>query len=116
MDRLRTSLGMTQPDQPDADAAAPVAPAPTPAASSSRPPLFPPPALQAVREVQRSVAASLNVAFWDWEARMGGRCTADAWFHSTPPLMRGDYVHYTSAGGAELAKRLQADLDRAAAK
>jgi hypothetical protein len=119
MDRLRGSLGMAQPDQPDGapvvDAPAPVAAPPPPAASSSRPPLFPPPALQAVREVQRSVAASLNVAFWDWEARMGGRCTADAWFHATPPLMRSDYVHYTSTGGAELAKRLQADLDRAAA-
>jgi hypothetical protein len=30
--------------------------------------------------------------------------------------MRSDYVHYTTAGGAEIAKRLQGDLDRAAAK
>ncbi|WP_404713496.1 SGNH/GDSL hydrolase family protein [Sphingomonas sp. MMS24-J13] len=112
MDHLRDSLGMA----PDAAAAPPPVVVATPTPPSTRGPLFPPPALKAVREVQRSVASSLNVAFWDWEARMGGRCTADAWFHSNPPLMRSDYVHYTSAGGAEIAKRLQADLDRAAAK
>ncbi len=114
MDRLRSSLGMGAPDQPAAPPpAAPPAPAPAP---SSRAPLFPPPALKAVREVQRRVAASLNLAFWDWEARMGGRCIADTWVHATPPLMRGDYVHYTAAGGRELAQRLQADLDKAAGR
>jgi lysophospholipase L1-like esterase len=29
--------------------------------------------------------------------------------------MRGDYVHFNSAGGREIAGRLQADLERAAA-
>lgn len=117
MDRLRDSLGMTQPDQSAAAQPAPPTVVATPSSSSSsRGPLFPPPALKAVREVQRNVATSLHVAFWDWEARMGGRCTADAWYHANPPLMRSDYVHYTSAGGAEIAKRLQADLDRAASK
>ena len=110
MARLRESLGM------DTTPAAPPSPVPEPAvaASSSRA-LFPPAALKAVRDVQRRVAQSLNVAFWDWEARMGGRCTADRWVHATPPLMRGDYVHYTSAGGREIARRLQADLDKVAA-
>jgi hypothetical protein len=72
--------------------------------------------LRTVRDVQRRVAAQLNVAFWDWEARMGGRCTADIWVHATPPLMRGDYVHYTVAGGKEIAQRLQDDLDKAATR
>jgi hypothetical protein len=72
--------------------------------------------LKTVRDVQRRIAGQLNVAFWDWEARMGGRCTADRWVHADPPLMRGDYVHYTSAGGREIAQRLQDDLDRAAAR
>ena len=80
-----------------------------------RPGLFPPAGLAAVREVQRRVAISLNLAYWDWNARMGGPCTAVGWARATPPLMRGDYVHYTSAGGREIAGRLQADLDRAAA-
>ena len=114
MDRLRASLGMAPADQ--APPAAPPPQAAQAAPTAGRTPLFPPPALRGVRDVQRRVAASLNVAFWDWEARMGGRCTANRWVHATPPLMRGDYVHYTGAGGRELAQRLQADLDRAAAR
>lgn len=78
-------------------------------------PLFPPAGLGAVRDVQRRVAASLNLAFWDWEASMGGRCSAVKWVKGDPVLMRGDYVHFNSAGGREIANRLQADLDRAMA-
>lgn len=96
--------------------APPPPPAPTARSSDAgRPPLFPPAGLAAVREVQRRVAASLNLAYWDWNARMGGACTAPSWVRANPPLMRSDYVHYTSAGGREIAARLQADLDRAAA-
>lgn len=78
-------------------------------------PLFPPAGLAAVRDVQRRVAASLNLAFWDWEARMGGRCASVKFVKGAQPLMRGDYVHFNSAGGREVATRLQADLDRAMA-
>lgn len=77
-------------------------------------PLFPPAGLKAVREVQRSVAHQLRLGFWDWEARMGGRCTAVSWVKLPPARMRGDYVHYTSLGGQEIGSRLQADLDAAA--
>jgi lysophospholipase L1-like esterase len=80
---------------------------------TTRGPLFPPAGLKSVRDMQRKVAASLNVAFWDWEAAMGGRCTADRWVHMDPPMMRGDYVHYTSAGGREIARRLQNDIEKA---
>jgi lysophospholipase L1-like esterase len=114
MDKLRNSVGMAPSDH------APVpqpAPPPMPVASgTTRGPLFPPAGLKTVRDVQRRIAGQLNVAFWDWEARMGGRCSADQWVHATPPLMRGDYVHYTSAGGKEIAQRLQDDLDKAATK
>lgn len=93
---------------------------PAPAANTALPPvkpgLFPPAALSSVREVQRRVAQSLHVAFWDWNARMGGRCTALGWARASQPLMRGDYVHYTLSGGREIAGRLQTDLDAAAAK
>ncbi|MDB5688278.1 MAG: lipase, partial [Sphingomonas bacterium] len=82
----------------------------------ARSPLFPPAGLASVRGVQRRVAASLNLAFWDWEARMGGPCSAPGWVRATPPLMRGDYVHFNSAGGREIAGRLDADLERAAAR
>jgi lysophospholipase L1-like esterase len=114
MERVRESLGLSPTAQPVVQ---PLPATPPPAAQAgARNPLFPPPALAAVRDVQRRVASSLNVAYWDWEARMGGRCTADAWVHMTPPLMRSDYVHYTRDGGAEIAKRLQADLDKAAGR
>lgn len=118
MDRLRNSIGMT-PSEPVA--AAPVAPPAAVAVATgvsgmSKGPLFPPAGLKAVRDIQRRVAASLNVAFWDWESAMGGRCTADRWVHMSPPLMRSDYVHYTTAGGKEIAQRLQDDLDKAAAR
>ncbi len=113
--KLKNSMGMGD-DQPPAAQPAP-APPPAPVATgTSKGPLFPPAGLKMVRNVQRRVAAQLNVAFWDWEARLGGRCYADAWVHANPPLMRGDYVHYTIAGGKEVAQRLQADLDRATAK
>ena len=115
MGRLRDSIGMA-PGEP-AQASAPIVqPAPTVATGTTRGPLFPPAGLKAVRDVQRRIAASLNVAFWDWEAAMGGRCTADRWVHMDPPLMRADYVHYTSAGGHEIAQRLQNDLDKAMAR
>jgi hypothetical protein len=123
MDRLRATMTLPTPAdtpaQPVYPPGAVVQPLPTPSAppaATGRPPLFPPPGLAAVREVQRRVAASLNVAYWDWQARMGGACTANRWVHASPPLMRGDYVHYTAAGGRELANRLQADLDRAGAR
>lgn len=76
-------------------------------------PLFPPPGLKVVRDVQRSVASQLRLGFWDWEARMGGRCTAVTWVKLAPQRMRGDYVHYNSLGGQEIGSRLQADLDAA---
>ena len=110
--RLRNSIGMA-PDKPQpAPQPAPPLAAPIATGTSSGP-LFPPAGLKLVRDVQRRIAAQLNVAFWDWEARLGGRCYADRWVHLNPPLMRGDYVHYTSAGGKEVAQRLQDDLDRA---
>jgi hypothetical protein len=129
MERLRSTMSLPTPtDAPAPPSATPkpnyppgaiVQPLPPPDAqpvATSRPPLFPPPGLAAVRDVQRRVAASLNVAFWDWQARMGGACTANKWVHASPPLMRGDYVHYTAAGGRELAQRLEADLDKAGAR
>lgn len=76
-------------------------------------PLFVPPGLGAVREVQRRVADELNVAFWDWQARMGGACAAARMVKAEPPLMRGDFVHFNKQGGWEIARMLQADLAQA---
>jgi hypothetical protein len=119
VNRLRNSIGMAPEEEGGQPQPAPsaVSPPPAPMATgTTKGPLFPPAGLKLVRDVQRRVARQLNVAFWDWEARLGGRCYADAWVHADPPLMRGDYVHYTLAGGKEVALRLEADLERAMAR
>jgi lysophospholipase L1-like esterase len=77
------------------------------------PPLFAPPALGRVRDIQRAVARDLGIAFWDWQAAMGGACAARGWTAATPALMRPDHVHFRWPGGQALAARLQADLDAA---
>jgi hypothetical protein len=73
-------------------------------------PLFAPPGLAVVRSAQRRVAAEMGLAFWDWQARMGGTCAAVASVQANPPRMTGDFIHHTSAGGAEIARRLRRDL------
>lgn len=76
-------------------------------------PLFTPPALGAVAAVQRRLAAELGLAFWDWRARQGGACAAVRWMQQG--LIGPDFIHYSAAGGAEVARLLLADLDAAAA-
>ena len=70
-------------------------------------------ALASVQSIQRRQARSFGIAYWDWAQAMGGRCVADRWTQGSPPLMRGDHVHFTSPGGAEIARLLQADIDLA---
>jgi lysophospholipase L1-like esterase len=79
-------------------------------------PLFAPPALTRIRAIQRRVAGDLGIAWWDWQERMGGICAAARWTAAVPPLMRPDHVHFRSAGGSIIARLLQGDLDRAAAR
>ena len=83
--------------------------------AGEQPILFAPPALTAVRDIQHRVADEMGLALWDWQARMGGPCAARDWVQRDMPLIRGDYVHFNTAGGLEIARRLQADLDRGAA-
>ena len=70
----------------------------------------PPPTLAVVRDVQRRVAADTGVAFWDWHGRMGGDCSADRLATRNEPLMRGDRVHFTSAGADWIGGMLAHDL------
>ena len=74
-------------------------------------PLFNPPALAAASAVQRRLADELGLAFWDWRARQGGACAAVRWMQAG--LMGPDFIHYSAAGGAEVARLLLADLDAA---
>ncbi len=86
---------------------------PQPYSQAFRTAWFSPPALAQIRQIQRRVAQETGVAFWDWGARMGGPGAADRWANAVPPLTRADHVHTTSAGGAQVATLLQADLDAA---
>lgn len=70
----------------------------------------PPPSLAMVRDVQRRVAADMDVAFWDWHGRMGGDCSADRLAMMDEPHMRGDRVHFTSIGSDWIGGVLTADL------
>jgi lysophospholipase L1-like esterase len=71
---------------------------------------YPAPNLKRVRDAQRRAAAAENVAFWDWEARMGGPCTAHKLSRPGMGLMRGDHVHFTNDGGEMIAGMLTDDL------
>lgn len=66
--------------------------------------------LGVVRDVQHRVAAQMGVAFWDWKGRMGGDCSAFALTQGDAPLMRGDHVHFTFAGGDWIGSLLAADI------
>jgi len=77
---------------------------------------FVPPALAQVRDIQRAVATDLGIAWWDWQQRMGGPCSAVRWAVAVPPLMRADTVHFRLPGGEIIARRLQDDLNNAAAE
>lgn len=70
----------------------------------------PPPMLAAVRDLQRRVAAEEGVAYWDWHGRMGGDCAADRLALWPEPYMRGDRVHFTSAGADWIGGVLADDL------
>lgn len=72
--------------------------------------LFAPAGLDQVRRVQRKVADEEGVAWWDWQARMGGVCSARSWVTEAPVRMRGDYVHFNSIGGEAIAAQLQSDI------
>lgn len=66
--------------------------------------------LAVVRDIQHRVAAEMDVAFWDWRGRMGGACSAHRLGLGPEPLMRGDHVHFTAAGGDWIGGLLFADL------
>ena len=71
---------------------------------------YPPPNLEVVREAQRRAAAAEGVAFWDWNARMGGPCTAHRLSRPAVQQMRGDHVHFTNDGGDWIGGLITDDL------
>jgi lysophospholipase L1-like esterase len=75
---------------------------------------YTPTLLGELRARQRRVAQEMGLAFWDWNAAMGGRCSAVDWRNRE--LMRGDHVHFNQDGGARIGRMIFADLERAAAE
>jgi lysophospholipase L1-like esterase len=65
-----------------------------------------PPNLDAIRDVQRSVAARENAYFWDWRAAMGGPCSMLRWAAAQPPLAAPDHVHLFAPGYQATADEL----------
>lgn len=99
-----------------ADNAGPPSPCPDPVGvDSGSQPWYTPTLLAELRDRQRRVAREMGLAFWDWNAAMGGRCSAHQWRNREPALMRGDHVHFNQTGGARIGQLLFADLERAAA-
>lgn len=69
-----------------------------------------PPKLDGVRDVLRSLAKARGAFFWDGGAAMGGRCAANEWAKTDPPLMYADRVHLRAAGAERLSAALWAAL------
>ena len=88
----------------------------SPVACPGDPGWYTPTLLSAIRERQRIVARDLKLGFWDWNAAMGGACAASIWRNADPPLVRGDHVHFTRAGGGRIGSMIFSDLDAAYAR
>ncbi len=59
-----------------------------------------PPALHAIIEAQRKVAAETGCAFFNTFEAMGGEGTMNRWYHSQPRLVSADFLHPMPAGAA----------------
>jgi lysophospholipase L1-like esterase len=71
---------------------------------------YPPPSLDVVRQAERRAAEAEGAAFWDWQQREGGPCSAHRLAHAYNQLVRGDHVHFNSEGGDMVAGLLFQDL------
>jgi lysophospholipase L1-like esterase len=73
----------------------------------------PPPELAVIRADEQRAADAQGWYFWDWDAAMGGPCSASRWAAAESPLSQRDHVHQTIAGYQLSAERLFADLMKA---
>jgi lysophospholipase L1-like esterase len=62
-----------------------------------------------VQRIQKEVASQRKTLFWDWQQAMGGHCSMKRWIGRG--LGRGDGVHFTAAGYAQLGDDLYQGLD-----
>ncbi len=62
--------------------------------------------LPKVRGIERAVAQSDHLFFWDWAAAMGGDCAIVPWAETDPPLAAHDHVHLLKPGYRQTAEAL----------
>ena len=62
---------------------------------------YPPAGLAEIRAAQQRAADDEHAAFWNWEARMGGPCSAHRMGLEEPKLVRGDHIHYARGRGED---------------
>jgi lysophospholipase L1-like esterase len=67
------------------------------------------PGLDAVQRIQKEVASNRKTLYWDWQQAMGGTCSMKRWIREG--LGRGDGVHFSAAGYAQLGDDLYQGLD-----
>jgi hypothetical protein len=63
--------------------------------------------------VEQRAADNQGWYFWDWDAAMGGPCSAHRWTQAGTPLAQPDHVHQTVAGYQLTAEHLFGDLMKA---
>jgi lysophospholipase L1-like esterase len=54
--------------------------------------------LNSVRTIQRDLAKSQGLVYWDWSAIMPAECGAHQWVLKSPPLMARDHLHFSRDG------------------
>lgn len=62
------------------------------------------PILPSVVDSLRQAANDCGAAYWDIFGAMGGENSMVRWVESSPPLAGPDYVHFTTAGSAEVGR------------
>ncbi len=64
-------------------------------------------------EVQKSIAKTTNIAFWNFFEVMGGENSMANWVEANPPLASKDYIHFNDRGAKKLASFLAESLIQA---
>lgn len=68
-----------------------------------------------ILRAQREVALEMGCGFWDLRAFMGGELSMNDWVAATPPMAKGDHIHFTRRGyvrvGMGLVDAMMAGFD-----
>ena len=64
------------------------------------------PYIPIMRDAQREIAQTCEIAFWDLFSAMGGENSMLGFVNAAPPLAAKDYTHLTFRGGKKIAKQM----------